>query len=82
MEFLEGLEGVSPQQIQEYKTAALEAERFATGGFTAIGAAYAAGQGTVALVGLLAQPALERRSVGLVALLLGMLLLHGLVEVP
>ena len=52
MEFLEGLEGVSPQQIQEYKTAALEAERFATGGFTAIGAAYAAGQGTVALVGL------------------------------
>jgi len=52
MEFLEGLEGVSPQQIQEYKTAALEAARFATGGFTAVGAAYAAGQGTVALVGL------------------------------
>jgi hypothetical protein len=52
MEFLEGLEGVSPQQIQEYKTAALEAEHFATGGFTAVGAAYAAGQGTVALVGL------------------------------
>jgi hypothetical protein len=52
MEFLEGLEGVSHQQIQEYKTAALEAERFATGGFTAVGAAYAAGQGTVALVGL------------------------------
>lgn len=52
MEFLEGLEGVSPQQIQEYKTAALEAERFATGGLTAVGAAYAAGQGTIALVGL------------------------------
>lgn len=52
MEFLEGLEGVSPQQIQEYKTVALEAERFATGGLTAVGAAYAAGQGTVALVGL------------------------------
>jgi hypothetical protein len=51
MEFLEGLEGVSPQQIQEYKTV-LEAERFATGGLTAVGAAYAAGQGTVALVGL------------------------------
>lgn len=52
MEFLEGLEGISPQQIQEYKTAALEAERFATGGLTAVGAAYAAGQGTIALVGL------------------------------
>lgn len=52
MEFLEGLEGVSPQQIHEYKAAALEAERFATGGFTAVGAAYAASQGTVALVGL------------------------------
>ncbi|NMG07487.1 hypothetical protein [Brasilonema sp. UFV-L1] len=52
MEFLEGLEGVSPQQLQEYKTAALEAQRFAEGGFTAVGAAYAAGQGTVALVGL------------------------------
>ena len=50
--FLEGLEGVSPQQIQEYKTEALEAERLATGGFAAVGAAYAAGQGTVALVGL------------------------------
>ncbi|NJN59869.1 MAG: hypothetical protein HC879_21475 [Leptolyngbyaceae cyanobacterium SL_5_9] len=52
VEFLEGLEGVSPQQIQEYKTAALEAERFATSGLTAVGAAYAAGQGTIALVGL------------------------------
>ncbi|WP_103126302.1 hypothetical protein [Nostoc cycadae] len=52
LEFLEGLEGVSPQQIQEYKAAALEAERFAKGSFTAVGAAYAAGQGTVALVGL------------------------------
>ena len=52
MEFLEGLEGISPQQIQEYKTAALEAQQFATGGLTAVGAAYAAGQGTVALVGL------------------------------
>jgi uncharacterized protein YoxC len=52
MEFLEGLEGGSPQQIQEYKTAALEAKRFASGGVTAVGAAYAAGQSTVALVGL------------------------------
>jgi hypothetical protein len=52
MEFLEGLEGVSPQQLQEYKTATLEAERFASGGLTAVGAACAAGQGTVALVGL------------------------------
>ncbi|XFA73200.1 hypothetical protein RYO59_001438 [Thermosynechococcaceae cyanobacterium Okahandja] len=52
MEFLEGLEGISPQQIQEYKAAALEAERFAAGALTAVGAAYAAGQGTVALVGL------------------------------
>lgn len=52
MKFLQGLEGVSPQQMQEYKTATLEAERFAAGGFTAVGAAYAAGQGTVALVGL------------------------------
>jgi hypothetical protein len=52
MEFLEGLEGISPQQIQEYKAAALEAEHFATGGLAAVGAAYAAGQGTVALIGL------------------------------
>ncbi len=50
--FLEGLDGVSPQQIKEYKQAALEAEHLATGGFKALGAAYAAGQGTVALVGL------------------------------
>lgn len=52
LEFLEGLEGISPQQIQEYKTAALEAERLAKGGFAAVGAAYAAGQGAVALIGL------------------------------
>jgi hypothetical protein len=50
--FLEGLDGVSPQQIKEYKQAALEAEHLATGGFKALGAAYAAGQCTVALVGL------------------------------
>lgn len=52
MSFLEGLEGVSSQQIQEYKIATLEAERFVKGGFIAVGAAYAAGQSTVALVGL------------------------------
>ncbi|MBL1178772.1 hypothetical protein, partial [Pantanalinema sp. GBBB05] len=52
MQFLEGLDGVSPQQIQEYKAAALEAKQFASGGFQAMGAAYAAGQGTVALIGL------------------------------
>lgn len=50
--FLEGLEGFSPQQIQEYKAETLEAERCATGGFAALGAAYAAGQGTAALIGL------------------------------
>lgn len=52
IEFLEGLEAVSPQQIQEYKTATLEAQSLATGALTAVGAAYAAAQGTVALVGL------------------------------
>jgi hypothetical protein len=52
MEFLEGLEGVSSQQIQEYKTATLEAEHFLKGGFKAVGAGYAAGQSAVALVGL------------------------------
>lgn len=52
MEFLEGLEGASPQQIQEYKAVALEAKDFTKGGFAAVGAAYAAGQSTVALVGL------------------------------
>jgi hypothetical protein len=56
MTFLEGLEGVSPQQIEEYKMETLEAKRFAAGGFKAVGAAYAAayaaGQGTLAFVGL------------------------------
>ena len=52
MDFLESLEGVSPQKIREYKAASLEAKRFATGGFKAVGAAYAASQGTLAVVGL------------------------------
>ncbi|MEH2233171.1 MAG: hypothetical protein V7K71_26650 [Nostoc sp.] len=38
-EFLEGLEGISVQQIKEYKAAALEAEQFFNGGTKAIGAA-------------------------------------------
>ncbi|WP_310410038.1 hypothetical protein [Chamaesiphon sp. OTE_8_metabat_110] len=52
LDFLEGLEGVSPQQIHEYKTSALEAQNFVKGGFKALGSAAAASQGTVALVGL------------------------------
>lgn len=52
MEFLEELEGGSPQQLQEYRTATLEAERIAIGGLKAVGAAVGASQGTVALVGL------------------------------
>ena len=52
LDFLEGLEGVSSQQIHEYKTSALEAQNFVKGGFKALGSAAAAGQGTVALVGL------------------------------
>lgn len=43
-EFLEGLDGISVQQIKEYKTAVIEAEQFFKGGAKAIGAA-AAGYG-------------------------------------
>lgn len=43
-EFLEGLDGISVQQIKEYKAAAMEAEQFFKGGAKAIGAA-AAGYG-------------------------------------
>ena len=43
-EFLEGLDGISVQQLQEYKTAAMEAEQFFLGGAKALGAA-AAGYG-------------------------------------
>ena len=52
LEFLENIEGGLFQQIQEYKTATLEAKQFLTGGFKAVGAGYAAGQSAVALVGL------------------------------
>lgn len=38
-EFLEGLDGFSVQQLQEYKAATIEAEQFFTGGAKAIGAA-------------------------------------------
>jgi hypothetical protein len=50
--FLEELEGISIQQIKEYKAAFLEAEQFVKGGFKAVGAATAASQGTVGLIGL------------------------------
>lgn len=51
-DYLKELEGISVQQIREYKTTALEAEQFAIGGVKAVGAAAAAGQGTLAAVGL------------------------------
>jgi hypothetical protein len=51
-EFFEGFEGVSFQQIHEYKTSALAAENIAAHGFAAAGTAYAAGQSAVALIGL------------------------------
>lgn len=52
LRFLEGLEGFSRQQVNEYKAATIEAQTIAAGGFKAVGAATAAGQGTIALVGL------------------------------
>ena len=51
-QFLGGLEGISIQQINEYKAAALEAEQFVKGGFKAAGAAVAAGQGALGMIGL------------------------------
>ncbi len=50
--FLEGLEGFSPQQFQEFKATVLEAEKIANGGFKVISAGAAAGQGAVGLIGL------------------------------
>ena len=38
-EFLEGLDGISVQQLKEYKAAAIEAEQFFLGGVKAVGAA-------------------------------------------
>lgn len=48
-EFLEGLDGISVQQVQEYKTAALEAQQFFKGGAKAIGAATAGYGGAMSL---------------------------------
>ncbi|RAM48658.1 MAG: hypothetical protein C6Y22_26810 [Hapalosiphonaceae cyanobacterium JJU2] len=48
-EFLEGLEGISIQQIKEYRSAVLEAEKFFKGGVKAIGAASAGYGGAMSL---------------------------------
>ncbi len=48
-EFLKGLDGISIQQIKEYKTAASEAEQFFKGGFKAIGGAAAGYGGAMSL---------------------------------
>lgn len=48
-EFLEGLDGISIQQIEEYRTAALEAEQFFKGGFKAVGVAAAGYGGAMSL---------------------------------
>lgn len=50
--FLKELEGTFLHQIPVYEAEVLEAEKLVLGGGQAVGAAYAAGQGTVALVGL------------------------------
>jgi hypothetical protein len=49
MEFLEGLEGISVHQIQEYKADVMEAEKFFTGGVKAVVAGAAAGQAATSL---------------------------------
>ncbi|MBD2485839.1 MULTISPECIES: hypothetical protein [Planktothrix] len=49
LEFLEGLEGISVQQIQEYKTDVMEAEQFFKGGIKAVVAGAAAGQAATGL---------------------------------
>jgi hypothetical protein len=48
-QFLEGLDGISVQQLKEYKAAALEAEKFAKGGFKALAAGAAGGYGATTL---------------------------------
>ncbi|WP_026731261.1 hypothetical protein [Fischerella sp. PCC 9605] len=48
-QFLEGLDGISVQQIQEYKTDAMEAEQFFKGGVKAVIAGAAAGQAATGL---------------------------------
>jgi hypothetical protein len=47
--FLEALDGISVQQIKEYKAAALEAEKFAKGGFKAVAAGAAGSYGATTL---------------------------------
>jgi hypothetical protein len=49
MEFLEGLEGISIQQIQEYKADVMQAEQFFKGGIKAVVAGAAAGQAATGL---------------------------------
>ncbi len=48
-EFLEGLDGVSVQQVQEYKAAVIETEQFFLGGAKAVGAAVAGYGGAMGL---------------------------------
>lgn len=48
-EFLDGLDGISVQQVKEYKTAALQAQQFFKGGAKAIGAATAGYGGAMGL---------------------------------
>ncbi|MGB3512997.1 MAG: hypothetical protein WBA93_28045 [Microcoleaceae cyanobacterium] len=47
--FLEGLDGISIEEIKEYKAAALEAEKFAQGGFGAAAAGAAGGYGATTM---------------------------------
>jgi len=49
LEFLEGLEGISAQQIKEYKAAIIEAEQFFKGGVSAAITGAAAGSAAVTL---------------------------------
>ena len=48
-QFLEGLDGISVQQVKEYKTAALQAQQFFNGGVKTIGAATAGYGGAMSL---------------------------------
>lgn len=48
---LESLDGATPQQIEEYEASVMEANLW-EGGLKAVGTAYAAGQGAIALIGL------------------------------
>ncbi len=47
--FLQGLDSISTEEIKEYKAAALEAEKFAQGGFGAVAAGAAGGYGATTL---------------------------------